>query len=196
MEDRFMKQHAKTAIINSFKDLLNKHSLDKVTVKEICEHCDVNRQTFYYYYTDILDILEFIIFEELSVEIAQNRTFDTWEGGFLTTMNYFKRNSKMIMHVYHSSYWTEANAFFINFSNKLLDAVVEECANKMEVKLQDKDHIFIVNFYRHVFNGLMIDWVSEGMEEDPQIILRKLLIMITGSIPRCVAAFVKDEIAK
>ena len=45
-----------------------------------------------------------------------------------------------------------------------------------------------------MFNGLIIDWVSEGMEEEPEIVLEKLLIMITGSIPRSVATFVKEEI--
>lgn len=186
-----MKQNAKIAIVNSFKDLLNKHPIDKITVKEVCEQCCVNRQTFYYYFTDIMDILKFIIFEELSADIAQNRTFENWEGGFLATMNYLKKNSKMILHIYHSSYWEEANILFIKFSNNLLNNVVEECANKMNVKLLDKDRIFIVNFYRHVFNGLMLDWLSEGMKEEPEVILKKLLIMITGNIPRSVAAFVK-----
>lgn len=189
-----MKQHAKIAIINSFKDLLNKQSIDKVTVKEICKQCGVNRQTFYYYFTDIMDVFKFVIFDELSVEIAQNRTFETWEGGFLATMNYLKKNSKIILHVYNSSYQAEAYTYFTNLSNKLLDDVVEECVDKMGVKLSDKDHIFIVNFYRRVFDGLMIDWVSEGMEEEPQIILRKLLVMIEGSIPRSVTAFVEAAI--
>jgi probable dihydroxyacetone kinase regulator len=189
-----MKQIAKTAIFNSFKDLLNKQSIDKITVKKICENCGVNRQTFYYYFTDIMDIFKYIMFKELSVEIAQNRTFDTWEGGFMATMNYLKKNSKMILHIYHSSYWPEANTYFKNLSNKLLNDVVDECVDKMGVKLKEKDQIFIVNFYRHVFYGLMIDWVSEGMEDAPQIILGKLLIMITGSIPRSVVAFAKDEI--
>ena len=80
-----MKQNAKVAIIESFKQLVNKKSIDKVTVKEICEHCDVNRQTFYNHFTDIMDVFKFIFYEELSVEIAQNRTFDTWGGGFLAT---------------------------------------------------------------------------------------------------------------
>jgi hypothetical protein len=40
----------------------------------------------------------------------------------------------------------------------------------------------------------MIDWVSEGMEDEPEIILKKLLLMINGNIPRSVAAFVKGEI--
>lgn len=188
-----MKQHAKIAIINSFKDLLNKQSIDKITVKEICKQCDVNRQTFYYYFTHIMDIFKFIVYEELSAEIAQNRTFETWEGGFLATMNYMKKNSKIILHVYHSSYWPEANIYFTNFSNKLLDDVITECAEKMEVKLSDKDEVFIVNFYRHVFNGLMIDWVNEGMEREPQSILKQLLVMITGSISRSVATFAQKQ---
>lgn len=188
-----MKRNAKFVIVNSFKDLLNKHPMDKVTVKEICEKCNVNRQTFYYYFTDIMDILKFIMFEELSADIAQNRTFETWEGGFLATMNYLKKNSKIILHIYHSSYWNEVNLLFINFSKDLLNNVVEECANKMGVKLLNKDQAFIVNFYRHVFNGLMSDWVSDGMKEEPEVILKKLLLMITGSIPRSVEAFVNDE---
>ena len=188
-----MKQHAKTAIINAFKDLLSKQSIDKITVKKICEDCEVNRQTFYYYFKDIIDIFKYIINEELSTEIAQNRTFETWEGGFLATMNYLKRNSKMILHIYNSTYWSEANTYFINLSNKMLYNVVEECGKNMGVELNDKDKTFIVNFYRHVFNGLIIDWVNEGMEEAPQIILRKLLMMITGSIPRAITAFAKDE---
>lgn len=188
-----MKQNAKALIIDSFKELLNEKSIDKITVKEICEHCDVNRQTFYNHFTDIMDIFKFIFYEELSIEIAQNRTFETWCGGFLATMNYLRKNSKMILHVYKSSYWPEANTYCANLSNRLLNNVVEECVEKMGVKLKDNDRNFIVNFYRHVFNGLMIDWVSEGMVEEPEIILKKLLIMIKGSIPRSVAAFAKEE---
>jgi probable dihydroxyacetone kinase regulator len=189
-----MKHNAKAAIIDSFKQLLNKKSIDKLTVKAVCEHCGVNRQTFYNHFTDIMDVFKFIFFEELSAEIAQNRTFETWGGGFLATMNYLKKNSKMILHVYNSSYWNEFNTYFTNLSSRLLDDVVEECVEKTGVKLKDKDHNFIVNFYRHVFNGLIIDWVSEGMDEEPEIILKKLLIMITGSIPRSVTAFVKEEL--
>jgi len=189
-----MKHNAKATIIDSFKQLLDKKSIDKLTVKAVCEHCAVNRQTFYNHFTDIMDVFKFVFFEELSREIAQNRTFETWGGGFLATMNYLKKNSKMILHVYNSSYWCEFNTYFTNLSTRLLENVVDECVEKTAVKLKDKDYHFIVNFYRHVFNGLIIDWVSEGMDEEPEIILERLLIMITGSIPRSVAAFEKEEI--
>lgn len=187
-----MKQTAKAAIVESFKQLINAKSIDKITVKGICEHCDINRQTFYNHFTDIFDIFKFVFYEEITREIAQNRTFETWSGGFLATMNYLKRNSKMILHVYYSSYRSEANTFFINISNRLLYDVVEECVVKLKVNLKDSDRRFIVNFYRHLFNGLMMEWVNEGMEEEPELILKKLLVMITGSIPRSVSAFAED----
>lgn len=186
-------QRAKAAIINSFKELLTKQSIDKITVKDICQHCDVNRQTFYYYFTDIMDIFKYVFFKELSHDIAQNRTFDTWEGGFLATMNYLKNNTKMILHVYHSSYWPEAEVFFAGLSNKLMLDVVDECLENLNVTLTEKDKNFIINFYRRVFNGLFVDWVNEGMEDDPKVMLEKLLIMISGSIPRSVSAFAEYE---
>lgn len=189
-----MKRSAKGEIITSFKHLLNKKAIDKITIKEVCEHCNVNRQTFYNHFDGIMDVFKFIFRQELLIEIAQNRTFETWGGGFLATMNYLKKNSKMILHVYKSSYWPEANTYVAHLSKRLLEDVVDECVEKMEVNLKEEDKIFIINFYIHVFNGLMIDWVSQGMKESPEVILKKLLLMITGSIPRSVAAFVKEDI--
>lgn len=188
-----MKQNAKAAIIESFKKILNKKLIDKITVREICEECHVNRQTFYYHFTDIMDIFKYIFYEEVILEIAQNKTFETWNGGFLATMNYLKRNSKMVMHVYKSSYWPEINDYFTCFSNKLLSNVVDECVKKIGSSLKESDKTFIINFYRHIFNGLMIDWVKDGMKEEPEIILKKLLPMVAGSIPRSVDAFIKEE---
>lgn len=188
-----MKKNAKTAIIEAFKDMLNKKSIDKITVKAICEHCGVNRQTFYNHFTDIMDVFKYIFHQELAEEIAQNRTFETWQSGFLATMNYLKKNSKMILHIYHSSYWPETNTYITNLSAQLLEVVVEECIDKIGVQLSERNQTFIVNFYRHLFDGLIIDWVSEGMEEEPELILQRLLVMITGSIPRSVAEFAHEE---
>jgi AcrR family transcriptional regulator len=188
-----MKQHAKDAIILSFKELLSRQSIDKITVKDICANCGVNRQTFYYYFTDIMDIFKYVTFKELTADIAQNRTMETWEGGFLATLNYLRSNAKLILHVYNSNYWQEAYVFFCSFSNKMLGDVVEECIERSGTGLSDKNRDFIVNFYRNVFDGLMMDWFGEGMEEEPEILLKKLLLMISGSIPRSIAAFQEYE---
>lgn len=92
----------------------------------------MNRQTFYNHFTDIIDVFKYLFYEEISIEIAQDRTFETWNGGFLATMKYLKDNSNMISNIYKSSYWEETNNYFNNLSNKLLGDVVEECIKKWE----------------------------------------------------------------
>lgn len=184
-----MKPSAKIVIISSFKQLIVKKSIDKITVKEICELSGVNRQTFYNHFTDIFDVFKYFFQEELFIQIDQNKTFDNWSGGFLATLHYLKNNSRLIIHVYESSYRNEANAFFSRFSNRLLEDVVDECLDREKIKLTDDDRKFIVHFYRHIFNGLMMDWVNEGMKEEPELLLKKLKTMIDGSISRAVSSF-------
>ena len=50
----------KKALAESLKELGSTRILDKITVADITEHCGVNRQTFYYHFKDILDLIEWI----------------------------------------------------------------------------------------------------------------------------------------
>lgn len=51
-----MLQLTKKAIVNSFIKLLNEKPLDKITVKNIAEDCGINRNTFYYHFSDIREL--------------------------------------------------------------------------------------------------------------------------------------------
>ena len=52
------------ALAASLKKLLEKKTLDKITVKDITDDCGVNRQTFYYHFHDVYDLVEWIFTEE------------------------------------------------------------------------------------------------------------------------------------
>lgn len=51
-----MSKFTRKRIMDAYLYLLNKKSLDKLTVKDIIETADVNRNTFYYYFEDIYDL--------------------------------------------------------------------------------------------------------------------------------------------
>lgn len=53
-----MAPSTKLALAGSLKKLLQKKFLDDITVKELVEDCQVNRQTFYYHFRDIVDVME------------------------------------------------------------------------------------------------------------------------------------------
>lgn len=48
----------KKAIKNAFMDLLSKNNINKITVKEISDLADINRKTFYAYYSDVYSVID------------------------------------------------------------------------------------------------------------------------------------------
>ncbi len=59
-----MSQTTKKALAASLKQLLKEKPLDKITVTDLVEDCEVNRQTFYYHFQDIYDLIEWIYVSE------------------------------------------------------------------------------------------------------------------------------------
>ncbi len=53
-----MPSFTKKAIVATFIDLLARKPLEKLTVRDIVDACDINRNTFYYYFQDIYAVLE------------------------------------------------------------------------------------------------------------------------------------------
>ena len=53
-----MSGFTKEIIARTFTELLDEKPMSKITVKDIVEHCGVNRNTFYYHFRDIPDVVE------------------------------------------------------------------------------------------------------------------------------------------
>ena len=66
-----MPNFTKQAIKASFMKLLNEQPLSKISVRSIVEDCGINRNSFYYHYQDITDLIEEIIKEEADALIIK-----------------------------------------------------------------------------------------------------------------------------
>ena len=53
-----MPLDVKTAVADAFQELLARKDVDKITVKDLVEACGISRQTFYYHFRDIVDVME------------------------------------------------------------------------------------------------------------------------------------------
>lgn len=65
------------AFAKALKEIMQEKSFDKVTVTELVQRLNVNRQTFYYHYNDLYDLLEQIYIADGEQKIDDNRTDDS-----------------------------------------------------------------------------------------------------------------------
>ncbi|MBE5774619.1 MAG: TetR family transcriptional regulator, partial [Clostridiales bacterium] len=52
-------------------ELIEKRSLDKITVKDLVEECGISRQTFYYHFQDLFDVVEWMMERILERKIEE-----------------------------------------------------------------------------------------------------------------------------
>lgn len=76
------------AISEALKALMLQKPLDKITIGEIMDACGMRRQHFYYYFTDIYDLLRWT-FEEETLQLRREQSGDLpWQEGLLQLFHY------------------------------------------------------------------------------------------------------------
>lgn len=167
------------ALANSLKQLMGKTPLNKITIKELVSNCELNRQTFYYHFQDIFDLLGWIYKTEAVESIADYKTYKTWEDGFLKIFLYIENNKAFCLNTLNSLGRDHLDTFLHAIAYELLMGVVNEVSKDMCVK--DEDKKFIANFYSLAFIGLVIQWMKTRMKEKPEVIIEELSELVEGN---------------
>ena len=175
-----MSEVTKRALEQSLKNLLSKKPITKITINDIAEDCGINRMTFYYHFKDIYDLVEWSCLEE-------KKTHDTWQEGFIQIFDAVKNNKPFIMNVYNYIDRAQVEVYLTPLVDHLLMGVIEE--ESANISVRDENKQFIARIYGYVFIGIMLDWIKDGMNEDPVQIVDKLSILLKDSIANALQKF-------
>lgn len=182
-----MSQITKYALENSLKNLLLQKPLDKITISDITDDCGISRMTFYYHFKDIYDLVEWSCFEDARKALQENKTYETWQQGYLQIFEEVKKNKPFIMNVYKCVHREQVEKYLQPLVNNLVLNVINEEAQNTNVTEDDK--LFISQIYSYILMGLMLDWIKDDMEPDPEEIVDRLAILIKDTIPEALKRF-------
>ncbi len=155
-----MAKFTKQAIMKCLMDMLKTQSVEKITVKDICETCEINRNTFYYYFSDIYDVLDSVFAEETKtlLELEDNITFyETYKKAAAIIIEY----RKVVIHIYNSKNKQIVVRYLEKVSNILVRHFVENSVRDCNVT--DGDIKYITSFYSYAIVGVTSKWIEEGM---------------------------------
>ena len=167
-------------MLKYLKKLLSKKELSKITISNITDECGVNRQTFYYHFKDIYDLLEWIYKNEVIDEIDNKD--EEWQQRFLYIFKYVLKNKEFVKNTYNSISREYLLRFIYMQTNKLLIDFIDKESEGMNIKVEDKK--FMADFYKYGFVGILQKWIEDGMKEEPEGIIRKLNSIIEGDFKK------------
>lgn len=182
-----MSDITKRAMSAALKNLLKEKKLNKITVQDIADECGINRQTFYYHFQDIYDLVEWTCIEDTEKVLKENRTYDTWQEGFLSVFDLAKKDKTFIDNIYRSVSLEMIEQYLYRLVYPLLKNVVDEKANGQTVREENKK--YIADFYKYAFVGVLLEWIRNDMAESPGQIVDRVSRIVGGAIETAFANF-------
>lgn len=173
------RKTTKEIIYDSFCDLLLTNIYESITIKSICENCDVTRQHFYYYFKDKQD-LTIQFFDDMQYALV-----DQVCNGEITFDEMAMKSFQMV---------SNSKKIFLRMmkyrgQNSLFEYLPKHCRESMmkivqsnlgEDKLSDTTYEELI-FYSYGMCGMIIDWYIDGLKGSVEEMVQRTVSNIPAS---------------
>jgi len=173
-------QFTQQAITKAFLELLNEEPFDKITVIEIARRCGINRNTFYYHYDDVYALVDEMFRAETQKIIDEHKEFSTWQEGFLEATAFARENKTAIYHIYDSINRESLETYLYDVTYNNMLSFIEKQAKGLSVSEDDIRDLTI--FYTAALEGLVLEWLHDGMRVNPENYIESMGRLLDGNI--------------
>lgn len=178
MAQSIMTEMTKILLSNSLKKLLSKKPLNKITVKNIASDCKLTRQTFYYHFQDIYELLDWTYKNEFG-HILHNSKNNNQEAVVKGILKYIKDNKSMFEHTiqsvgrehFESAVYPELYDFNKN--------IILETSSELDIPTEKIN--FLANLQTITLLSVVIQWANNGMKDNIDNIVQMLDLTINSA---------------
>ena len=175
-----MKPNTKAVIQESFRQLLGKRPLDKITVRDIVEDCDLSRNTFYYHYTDIYDLFDDYLDCQMQQAIREAHPEEAWEETLARLLARIFDSPRTGRNIFFSKKQDTLRLYFSRLLEVVIDQYLQESAQGLMVSPQDRR--LICDACCFSLYGLLEQWLTGPEAPLLQENLRRLSRCFDGTL--------------
>lgn len=154
----------KLAIVDTFWQLLEEKPYNKITVQDIVDKCQVNRNTFYYHFQDIPSLAEWSVEKWTDEVIGDKKDFDSLTSCIVYMAEECMKRKKALLHLYRSA----KKEFFLEYISKMgYHIITFYMKNRTDnLILSEEKAKILVRYYKCTFIGIILDWLEEDATYD------------------------------
>ncbi len=179
-----MPSFTKNAIKESFLKLLDQRPLNQITVKNIVEDCGINRNSFYYHFSDIPTLATEIINEQTDQIIAQYGTVETLEACLRAMVQFAQENRRAMLHMYRSGSRDRVEEHLMRICRHMVERYIETAVGRVPVREDDRE--ILIRFCQCECFGQAAAWLGSGMSYDIEAQFSRLCYLMRGLVEELV----------
>lgn len=156
-------QATKEAIHLALRDLLQEKKLDDITVTEVVERCGISRQTFYYHFRDLYEVVEWrflALSEEMQDYLIQADRNDR-RLALELIVEKMRENKNLMLNIYRAFPRSYLERYLIRWSQPFLEDQIRERAQYYRISEDAVE--FVIDLYSFGIASILLNWLDKGM---------------------------------
>lgn len=162
-----MPVDVKRMIAETFEELIKHRSIDKITVKDLVESCKISRQTFYYHFQDILDVIEWAMQQEMQRMLEASLKAKSPEEAMSVFASIPEENCLMIRRLLDSRRRDQIGRIMTDTLRTYLQEMFHTKVPQLEKNLSRGEWDVMLDFYAYGMAGVLLkNCVQDHMPPD------------------------------
>lgn len=175
-----MPNRTKEMLAESLMKLLARRTLDKITIQDIVDDCGYNRQTFYYHFHDIYDLIDWIFAAQTQELIEKCRACGSLDVGVEAVIAYMRGNRRLILNILRSVNGEKLLDNLYRSAQSIVLSALENHPGVQELSAEYRE--LVAEAFKYALAGLLIDWMRAGIPEDRVNKVRTMKAVYIGAL--------------
>lgn len=170
----------KIMISEAFFQLLEIKSIDKITVKDIVQSCNVTRQTFYYHFQDIMDVIEFSLHHHMEEFLEECLKSQTMEKAMRILISSMLGNIHIVHKLLDSRRREQTEGLLFDTMKAYFNEMIDR--KQLFLDLNRSDMEMTVDFYSHAIVGVLLQPKYRHKSVDADLVSTQICKLIRGEM--------------
>ena len=175
---------AKKAMLTAFGDLLEEKPFNKITITDITAKCGLNRMTFYYHFDNIYELMIWGLEMQMHEASKDCVNYENWKTGYLRIFYFALERKKYIKKIFQTIEQEHLEHYLNKIAERMVLSVIEDKMSGIDINEDDK--LFTAQICAYLLVGILVSWVSRGMKETPEIMIKRTGRLLDGMIEKTI----------
>lgn len=173
-----MVSQAELALAQALKQLVKHQSLDKITIEALSDAAHVNRNTFYYHFSDIYALLKWIFEHDVILQLQGDLSAKNWSEKYNLALTYVIENKQLCLEALHSQRRDLLEKFLFELCAQMVHSVLLTIDDTIPADLSTD----LIDFYGSAIASQIIKWLITDCHTPKELLVARATAILDGTI--------------
>lgn len=174
------------AFADALKQRMLRQPFSQITVSALVRDCGVNRKTFYYHFTDVYDLLNWMIQQDTLSVLSQFHLIREHDEAIAFVLDYIDQNEAILLNIYRSVGRDILRRYFHDEFIRIAQQLVSEAEELQKKRFPENFKQFLCELLTEAVCGILLSSLTDPSLRDRTHITEYVTVIlrcaITGSL--------------